>query len=49
MKYAVKMGSGALMYTPSSIKIGLGIHRHAESVLINTGRRVELNPLRSYS
>jgi hypothetical protein len=37
MKYAVEMGSGAMMYIPSFIKIGSGIqtlgggiHRHAQ-------------------
>jgi hypothetical protein len=37
MKYAVKMGSGAMMYIPSFVKIGsgiqklmLGIHRHTD-------------------
>jgi hypothetical protein len=27
MKYAVEMGSGAMMYVPSLIKIGSGIQR----------------------
>jgi hypothetical protein len=27
MKYAVKIGSGAVIYTPSSIKSGSGIQR----------------------
>jgi hypothetical protein len=27
MKYAVEMGSGAMMYIPSFIKIGLGIQK----------------------
>jgi hypothetical protein len=27
MKYAVEMGSGAMIYIPSFIKIGSGIHR----------------------
>jgi hypothetical protein len=39
MKYAVEMGSGAMIYIPSSIKIGLaiqklivGIHKHTDSM-----------------
>jgi hypothetical protein len=27
MKYAVQMGSGAMIYIPSFIKIGSGIHK----------------------
>jgi hypothetical protein len=27
MKYAVEMGSGAMIYIPSFIKIGSGIHK----------------------
>jgi hypothetical protein len=27
MKYAVEMGSGAMLYTPSFIKIGSGIQK----------------------
>jgi hypothetical protein len=27
MKYAVEMGSGAMIYTPSFMKIGLGIQK----------------------
>jgi hypothetical protein len=27
MKYVVKMGSGAMVYTPSSMKIGSGIEK----------------------
>jgi hypothetical protein len=41
MKYAAKMGSGAMIYVPSFIKIGSGIqkliggtHRHTESMEI---------------
>jgi hypothetical protein len=41
MKYAVEMGSGAIMYIPSFIKIGSGvqkligrIHRHTDSMVI---------------
>jgi hypothetical protein len=42
MKYAVEMGSGAMIYIPSFIKIGVGIqkligrgiHRHTNSMVI---------------
>jgi hypothetical protein len=41
MRYAVEMGSGATMYIPSFINIGLciqklirGIHRHTDSMVI---------------
>jgi hypothetical protein len=41
MKYAVEMGSGAVIYIPSFIKIGSGvrkliggIHRHTDSMVI---------------
>jgi hypothetical protein len=41
MKYAVEMGSGAMIYIPSSIKTGSGIqqlirgiHRHTDSMAI---------------
>jgi hypothetical protein len=41
MKYAVEMGSGAMIYIPSFINIGSGIpklieemHRHTESMVI---------------
>jgi hypothetical protein len=41
MKYAVEMGSSAMIYIPSFIKIGSGIqkfirgiHRHADSMVI---------------
>jgi hypothetical protein len=41
MKYAVEMGSGAMIYIPSLIKIGSGnqklireIHRHTDRVEI---------------
>jgi hypothetical protein len=41
MKYAVEMGSGAIIYIPSFIKIGSGIqkvmwsiHRHTDSMEI---------------
>jgi hypothetical protein len=41
MKYAVQMGSGAITYIPSFIKIGSaiqkfiwGIHRHTDSLEI---------------
>jgi hypothetical protein len=41
MKYAVEMGSGAMIYTPSFIQIGsgiqkliAGIHRHTDSMEI---------------
>jgi hypothetical protein len=41
MKYTVEMGSDAMIYTPSFIKIGLGtqklirgIHRHTDSMAI---------------
>jgi hypothetical protein len=38
MKYAVEMGSGAVIYIPSFIKIGSGIHKlirgiHAQTAL----------------
>jgi hypothetical protein len=40
MKYAVEMGSGAMIYIPSFIKIGSGIqklmgrvHRHTDSMV----------------
>jgi hypothetical protein len=42
MKYAVEMGSGAMIYTPSFIKIASGIqnliggiHRHTESKVVS--------------
>jgi hypothetical protein len=42
MKYAVEMGSGAMIYIPSFIKIGSsiqkliwGIYRHIESKMIS--------------
>jgi hypothetical protein len=42
MKYAIKMGSGAMIYIPSFIKIGSGIqklmggiHRDTNSVMIS--------------
>jgi hypothetical protein len=34
MKYAVEMGSGALIYRPTFIKIGSGIQRHRDSMEI---------------
>jgi hypothetical protein len=42
VKYAVEMGSGAMIYMPSFIKIGSaiqkligrGIHRHTDSMVI---------------
>jgi hypothetical protein len=41
MKYAVEMGSGAVIYIPSFIKIGSGIekliggiHKHIDSTVI---------------
>jgi hypothetical protein len=45
MKYAVKMGSVAMIYIPSFIKIGSGIqkliggiHRHTDSKVISDGQ-----------
>jgi hypothetical protein len=42
MKYAVEMGSGAMIYIPSFITIGSGvqklmggIHRHTDSMVIS--------------
>jgi hypothetical protein len=42
MKYATEMGSGAMIYIPSFIKIGSGIqnliggiHRHTDSMVIS--------------
>jgi hypothetical protein len=42
MKYAIKMGSDAMMYIPSFKKIGSGIqkllggiHRHTDSMVIS--------------
>jgi hypothetical protein len=42
MKYAIEMGSGAMIYIPSFIKIGSGIqklideiHRHRDSMEIS--------------
>jgi hypothetical protein len=42
MKYAVEMGSGAMIYIPSVIKIGSSIqklvggkHRHTESMMLS--------------
>jgi hypothetical protein len=42
MKYAVEMGSGAMVYIPNFIKIGSGIkmlmggiHRHTDSMAIS--------------
>jgi hypothetical protein len=34
MKYAVEMGSGAMIYMPSFIKIGSDIHKHEVSMEI---------------
>jgi hypothetical protein len=41
MKYAIEMGSGAMIYTPSFIRVGSGIqkllkgiHRHTTSMMI---------------
>jgi hypothetical protein len=31
MKYAVEMGSGAMIYVPSFIKIGSGIRKHTDT------------------
>jgi hypothetical protein len=36
MKYAVEMGSGALMYIPSFIKIGSGIQKLIGGIHIQT-------------
>jgi hypothetical protein len=36
MKYAVKMGSGAIIYTPSFIKIGSGIQKLTRGIHIWT-------------
>jgi hypothetical protein len=42
MKYAAEMGSGAMIYIPSFVKIGSGIqklmggiHRHTDSKMIS--------------
>jgi hypothetical protein len=42
MKYAVEIGSGAMMYTPSFIKtvscvqkLGGGTHKHTDSMVIS--------------
>jgi hypothetical protein len=34
MKYAVEMGSGAMIYVPGFIKIGSGTHRRTDSMEI---------------
>jgi hypothetical protein len=34
VKYAVEMGSGAMIYIPSYSKVDKGIHRHADSRVI---------------
>jgi hypothetical protein len=34
MKYVVEMGSGAVIYIPSFMKICSAIHRHTDSMLI---------------
>jgi hypothetical protein len=39
MKYAVEMGSGAMIYVPSFIKIGLGIQKLVRG--IHTHRQKE--------
>jgi hypothetical protein len=36
MKYAVEMGSGAMMYIPSFIKIGCGIQKLIEGITDST-------------
>jgi hypothetical protein len=38
--YAVEMGSGALIYIPSFIKIGSGIRKLIEGIDIQTHRKV---------
>jgi hypothetical protein len=38
MNYAVEMGSGALMYVPSFIKIGLGIQTLIGEIHTQAGR-----------
>jgi hypothetical protein len=38
MKYAVEMGSGALIYIPSFIKIGSGILKLIVEIHRHTGR-----------
>jgi hypothetical protein len=35
MKYAVEMGSGAMKYVPSLMRIGSGIHRHTDNMEIS--------------
>jgi hypothetical protein len=40
MKYAVEMGSGAMMYIPSFIKIGSGIQKLIQGIHRHTNRKV---------
>jgi hypothetical protein len=40
MKYAVEMGSGAMIYTPGFINIGSGIQKLIREIDTQTGRRL---------
>jgi hypothetical protein len=42
MKYAVEMGSGAMIYIPSFIKIGSGIRKLIVEIHRQNGDRVSL-------
>jgi hypothetical protein len=38
--YAVEMGSGSIIYIPSSIKIGSGIQKFIEGIYRNTDSKM---------
>jgi hypothetical protein len=42
MKYAVEMGSGAMIYIPGFIKIGLGIQKLTRGIHRQHGDRISL-------
>jgi hypothetical protein len=39
MKYAIEMGSGAMIYIPSSIKVGSGIQKLTGEIHTHTDRQ----------
>jgi hypothetical protein len=42
MKYAVEIGSGAMIYIPSFIKIGLGIRKLIWGIYIQHGDHISI-------
>jgi hypothetical protein len=40
MKYAIEMGSGAMIYIPSFIKIGSGIKKSLRGINVHTDSKV---------